>query len=77
MLMNKQVLVYDYTQQAWVNKNVAEALPSIANNSGKVLAVNSTETDVEWIKPVTVYNGTTTPSSSLGVDGDIYIQTAL
>lgn len=50
-------------------------LPSLDNNAGKVLAVNSTETDVEWIKPVTIYSGTSAPSSSLGADGDIYIQT--
>jgi len=49
-------------------------LPSLDNNAGKVLTVNSTETDVEWTKPVTIYSGTSAPSSSLGADGDIYIQ---
>lgn len=73
MLMDKQVLVYDYSKQAWVNKNVAEALPSMSGNSGKVLAVNSGETGVEWARPVTVYSGSSEPSASLGEDGDIFI----
>jgi len=50
-----------------------DELPSMSGNSGKVLAVNGTETDVEWVRPVTVYSGSSEPSASLGEDGDIFI----
>lgn len=60
-------------------------LPDISGNSGKVLAVNSGATGTEWITNsgggdltiggVTIYSGSTAPSSSTGSDGDIYIQT--
>lgn len=51
------------------------ALPSYLNNSGKVLAINSNATGLEWVMPVKIYSGTSAPSSSTGSDGDIYIQT--
>jgi hypothetical protein len=51
------------------------ALPSLTDNAGKVLAVNSGATNVEWRKPVVIYSGSTAPASSLGSDGDIYIMT--
>ena len=50
-------------------------LPSKVGNSGKVLAVNSNATGLEWVMPVKIYSGTSAPSSSTGTDGDIYIQT--
>lgn len=46
-----------------------------ASDSGKVLSVNSSG-NLEWITPVSVYYGSSTPSSSTGNDGDIYIQTS-
>lgn len=51
------------------------SLPSYSSNAGKVLAVNSGETDVEWTQPVTIYSGSAAPSSGTGNNGDIYIQT--
>jgi hypothetical protein len=51
------------------------ALPSLTDNAGKVLAVNSGATNVEWRKPVVIYSGSSAPASSLGSDGDIYIMT--
>lgn len=56
------------------NTEYQPALPAYTNNGGKVLAVNSGATDVEWIKPVIIYSGSSAPASSLGSDGDIYIQ---
>lgn len=50
-------------------------LPSLTNNAGKVLVVNSGATAVEWTQRVTIYSGTSAPSSGTGNDGDIYIQT--
>ena len=52
------------------------ALPSYTSNEGKVLAVNSGATGVEWKQVVTIYSGSSAPSSGTGSDGDIYIQTA-
>ena len=46
-----------------------------SSDSGKVLSVNSSG-NLEWITPVSVYYGSSTPSSSTGNDGDIYIQTS-
>lgn len=57
----------------FTNESGYAILPSKSGNSGKVLAVNNTETDVEWVRPVTVYSGSSEPSASLGEDGDIFI----
>jgi len=53
------------------------ALPAYTNNAGKILAVNSNADGVVWISVIRIYNGSSAPSSSLGSDGDIYIQTQL
>lgn len=57
----------------FTNESGYAILPSMSGNSGKVLAVNSGETGVEWVRPVTVYSGSSEPSASLGSDGDIFI----
>lgn len=44
---NGQVLTY--SSGAWVNSAVPTELPSLTGNGGKVLAVNSGATGVEWI----------------------------
>ena len=49
-------------------------LPAVtASDNGKILRV----VNGAWalVDPVTVYTGAATPSSSLGEDGDIYLQT--
>lgn len=49
-------------------------LPSVSSSdNGKVLEVSSGA----WaaVKPVTIYSGSSAPSSGTGSDGDIYIQT--
>lgn len=45
-----------------------------SSDNGKVMEV----LNGAWaaVKPVAIYSGTSAPSSSLGSDGDIYIQTS-
>lgn len=51
-----------------------DTLPSVtASDNGKVLKVINGAWAVTT--PVTVYSGNGTPSSTTGIDGDIYLQT--
>lgn len=43
--------VLKYNGSGWVNDTILSVLPSITGNSGKVLAVNSGATGIEWITP--------------------------
>ena len=43
-------------------------------DNGKILGVVNGQ--LAWVTPTTIYTGTGTPSSSQGVDGDIYLQTS-
>lgn len=52
-----------------------KVLPTVTNSdNGKILQVS----DGSWTltTPITVYTGTSTPSSTLGNNGDLYLQTA-
>ena len=50
-------------------------LPTVsASDNGKILLVKNGAWSLET--PVSIYNGSSTPSSSLGNDGDIYLQTS-
>jgi len=53
----------------------AMTVPAVSSSdNGKVMEV----LNGAWaaVKPVAIYSGTSAPSSSLGSDGDIYIQTS-
>lgn len=53
----------------------AMTVPSVSSSdNGKVMEV----LNGAWaaVKPVAIYSGTSAPSSSLGNNGDIYIQTS-
>lgn len=53
----------------------AMTVPAVSSSdNGKVMEV----LNGEWaaVKPVAIYSGTSAPSSSLGSNGDIYIQTS-
>ena len=45
-----------------------------SSDNGKILGVVNGQ--LAWVTPTTIYTGTGTPSSSQGVDGDIYLQTS-
>ena len=64
-----------YTNSAVINFQTLTLLPPVTSaDNGKILTVvNGTPT---WVTPTTIYTGTGTPSSSQGVDGDIYLQTS-
>ena len=53
-------------------------LPTISGSSdiGKIARVNSSYSSYELVEPITVYSGSSAPSSSTGSNGDIYIQTS-
>lgn len=54
--------------------NIPNELPSYSSSdSGKVLSVNSSG-QLVWITPVSIYTGNSNPINSLGIDGDIYVQ---
>ena len=65
----------DLCEEQIVHQLIDHRIPSLTSNSGKVLAVNSGATGLEWVNPVTIYSGSSAPSAATGVDGDIYIQT--
>lgn len=56
--------------------NASVHVPShSSSDSGKVLSVDSNG-NLIWITPVSIYTGSSSPSQSLGNDGDIYLQTS-
>lgn len=58
----------------FVLKSEVSALPSVTSaDNGKILIVTNGEWSVE--NPTNIYSGTSEPSSTLGNDGDIYLQT--
>ncbi len=66
----------DYTGaqvEALLNKISAIPTPSSSDN-GKVLGVSGGAYSLT--SPITIYSGSSNPSSSLGNDGDIYIKTS-
>lgn len=59
----------------YCEEDADSSLPAVtSSDNGKVLGV----LNGAWaaVQPVTIYSGTSSPSSSTGSDGDIYIQTA-
>lgn len=80
-LANKQDTLVSGTNIKTINNesilgsgNINVGLPSVSStDNGKILKV----VDGQWtlVDPVTVYTGTDEPSSLLGQDGDIYLQT--
>lgn len=66
----------DYTDSELdVALDRAMTVPAVSSSdNGKVMEV----LNGAWaaVKPVAIYSGTSAPSSSLGSDGDIYIQTS-
>lgn len=66
---NGQVLTY--SSGAWVNSAVPTELPSLTGNGGKVLAVNSGATGVEWITNSSGGGGSTVsiPVSDITLSG--------
>lgn len=68
--------VDSFTVNASSNKtiNIPNELPShSSSDNGKILSVNSSG-QLAWITPVSIYTGSSTPSDSQGVNGDIYLQ---
>lgn len=70
-----QITGKNYVTSGQVETQIAgRTLPTVtASDNGKILRV----VNGAWalVDPVTVYTGASTPSSSLGEDGDIYLQT--
>lgn len=65
-----------YTTVTAHTGNTSIHVPShTSSDSGKVLSVDSNG-NLVWITPVSIYTGSGQPSSSLGTDGDIYLQTS-
>ncbi len=64
-----------YTAVTSHTGNTAIHLPTVSStDNGKILqVVNGVWT---LVTPVTVYSGNDTPASTLGIDGDIYLQTS-
>lgn len=71
MAVNK--VIYDGTTLIDTSTNTATA-SDIAN--GKTATINTGVSVTGTLTFITCYSGTTTPSSSLGQDGDIYLKVA-
>ena len=64
-----------YDGEAAINTNAINGLPSVtSSDNGNILQVVSGEW--QQVTPTTIYSGSSAPSSSLGKNGDIYIQTS-